>query len=85
MSELLPWLAGALSQFRVADTIRNNPEIMGESFLSSQRSKGPSCPMQAGVSLALPGRVLLDQNRKCGSSSPNLDRQEWKGAKLAEV
>lgn len=63
-----------------ADIIRNNSERMRESSLSSQPSDCPSCPTQAGVSLALPGRVLAAQNRKCGSSPPNLDRREWKGA-----
>lgn len=68
-----------------AATIGNSPERMVESFLSSQPSNGPSCPTQARMSLALPGRELPAQNRKCGSSPPNLDRREWKGANLAEV
>lgn len=43
-----------------------------------------SCPTHVGVSLLYLAESLA-QNRKCGSSPPSLDRQEWKGAKLAEV
>lgn len=68
-----------------ADMIGSNPERMAESFPSSQPSDCPSWPAPAGVSLDVPGRELPAPNRKRGSSPPSLDRQQWKGAKLAEV